>query len=428
MSIWPKFPAPKSSTVADATFGSREVPFHRNSFIRETVDRHEFNQSIQVIVPVKVHSSGPARQRVEDVVRETGNVLEEKAPLLAKFLKNKLGNNDYPQLTYFRVTSLPVHFLVHRVFIENYVRRGKIFAIAESSSDIFKLCITSDGVLTMQVSDKLFLRLGLQGNSHASLPGLHTIEVDLSSRCMNNFQSRYYRRVFSRLRESGINVDLLIRWSPKVHFGEGDEPSGVSEHSIRLYFETMKRTETDTANITISICRPSVRLHPRGRFHVSTSLVNLGSLSLKDQIGDVVEDIIDWTGAVVNNIPFSLDRESADVSSFGIHASLCDVVQGVLISTVTGFFAPLDIQILLDEIEKVIYSLPSVPFISVIVNGFQRTPISWRGKNLFMGSDSLSNENLYGICVCRKMVGDGDGTRCLVWRIAGSQDFSIHTL
>ena len=88
----------------------------------------------------------------------------------------------------------------------------------------------------------------------------------------------------------------------------------------------------------------------------------------------------------------------------------------------SGFFTPNDVRNLLLELAKLVKTNDpdEVPFVSLILHGFDHCCVSWDEKCNEHGA-KINGENHYGI-VLRKCDNN------LIWRIAEEYDFGIEKL
>lgn len=442
--VWPKFPKPVSSIVADIVESNEKLL--ENAGLLSTVNTRPFTQNIQIILPRAAVST---RGRKKDPFEEINQILADKCPFINSFLSDSHEPSPDDAFNYCRITKVPIHLLFHPVFISSYVKKGKVYALSEGTKieSQNSICMTPDGLLTLSVTERTYHRLGLEGrksilNVKKNAVPKYIIEIDLTTELASKNTSKYYKRIFNCFRKSGLRFDILIKWEPST-----DISPQVSPKSIQQYFAYMKANPgpgnsylsiEDATDITSNLCGPSSRSHKISRPVVPSSFFETHALDNDEAKELFTEDVLEWSGAQSCAISCNTSTAEPDVSDFGFDPSNCVQLGSVSVAQVTGLFTPRDVLSILEEVNVLAAEMRArrkqtssdetdvrdqdlLPFAVVIASGFEETPISWTGKNNEHGKRT-SGENVYGI-----LMSFNDG-KCLFWRLADGYDFAIEKL
>jgi hypothetical protein len=432
--MWPSFPVPDSSIVGDIIFSDSVdcAAASNNPLLKKTVLEHPFNQVVQLVFPVtKDYGRSQQRQTTEDVKRQ----VFEAIPKLAHFFGHP--SDDLTQIqsqTYFVVRKVPLHLLFHKIFITKYLLKGDVTAVSfgQSISVDDGVCITPSGTLILSVTDRTYHRLGVEGkpsilNRRKNVQSKQLIEIDVKSKTVLKFEkSKFYTRTFNCFRNSGLKFDIMIKWQPS-------KESCLSPLSIQKFFEFVKThhgegggfmSVEDAHDITIESCKPSRDSFSNLRSQIPRSLLEIQNLKPSDDIEGFLEDVQLWSGSELIGSSIVRDVESLDLNSFGLDQENCQSVTGTVSCHSSGFFTTQDIMTIITDIEVNLHLIKAmVPFIVLIVHGFEETPVSWTGGRNEHGK-KLSGENLYGLI----MTASETERKSLLWRVSDPYDFSIEKL
>lgn len=458
--VWPDFPAPLSSIVSDMTYSTRDHSFLHNEIVSNTVQYHCLNQVVQIVVPVK------------NDVQSAKELLQAHFPRISSMLSSSRKEPAVlwdPSLKYFRIIQSPIHLLLHRSFIESYILTGSLFVLSECQHVDRDDCLTilPTGVMHLSLRSHSYHRLGVVGNESilnakkSPCGKRFVITIDLKDPLITSKfeKQKYYIKLFNSFQNSGLKMDLLVRWIPdSVSFKTGT----ISTHSIRQFFDHVKAnpedgigfmSDEDAKQMKIESCSPTVRrFENRNQFIPNTLLKLSGVVPNDDGIDEILDDAQDWIGSQLCSLPTVVrNSHSLDVNSFGFEKGSCQSLSSVLCGEAYGFFTPSDVMNLLKEYDDNVELIgDQMPFMSITVSGFENSPISWSyGERAEHGKD-LSGENSYSILLtCKphvipssltqRTIGEsGAGDACsqsmevirktLIWRRADAFDFSIQRL
>lgn len=439
--VWPSFPCPDSSLVADIIFSdSVDCPAaSKNPLLKETVLEHPFNQVLQLILPLNVDVP---RGRLQESIQVAKKKVFQALPRVEHFF-GQWNQEVSPQLshrmTYFLIKEVPLHLLFHKVLITKYLLQGEITAVSTGHDVSLEdtVCITPSGKLILSVTEKTYHRLGIEGklsilNRRKNVQKKEIIEIDLKSNMVLLFEkSKFYTRTFNCFRNSGLKFDILINWQPDIN-------SGLSFQSIVKFFEYVKvnygegggfMSEENASNLKIETCWPHLKSFDIMSPHVPKSLLEIPAMRPNDDIEAVVEDAQTWSGSQLTGISVLRDTDSLDVNSFGLDAENCQSLTASMCCTASGLFSSHDVMDIIREVEQNLHLMKSiVPFVVLVVNGFEDTPVSWTGSRNEHGK-KLSGENLYGILMTTSSTSSSETSRkSLIWRLSDAYDFSIQKL
>jgi hypothetical protein len=215
--------------------------------------------------------------------------------------------------------------------------------------------------------------------------------------------TKHYQRTYECLQRSGLLFDILIKW--EVSDEELNKES-ISSMSIQNFFNYIKTnsSDSDLNSIEIIRCLPSLR-------KFTNNYVPIPTIS-EEYLFEDIKDLIEWFGAQVCQIDCN-QSEDTDVSTFGF--SNTEKRADISCVELNGFFTRFDVLCLLTKLNHLFKSGVN----SIIVNGFEDTPIAWKGNNN-EHQKCLSGENIYGF-------GSKEDIR-FIWRIADEYDFGIERL
>lgn len=429
--VWPRLPKPDCTVVMDYIECATDIL--DNHKVKQTIESRPFTQTVQILLP---------KRTLAMVERKAGNdemqLFEKMCPIVSSFL-GKASDAGHDGFNYFLVNQMPIHLLFHKVFIDSYVKKGKVFAISINSRIESDNCMALDanGLLTLNITERTYHRVGLEGRKSLlykkNVHEKHIIELNLLSELSSKVESKYFKRTFSCLQNSGLKFDILIKWEPSA-----DVSDQVSPLSIRKFFEFIKwhpghgagfMSSEEAANIQVRTCAPSIRTHKTSFPLLPNSLMTLNWPADECSQHNLTEDILEWSGAQCCSISTSYTEAEADASSFGFTPGSGIQLNSVACTQISGLFSPMNMFTILGELCSFQAELqtrrpimePIHPFVVVIANGFEECPLSWSGKNNEHGKQ-LTGENIYSILL------SFHDASCLIYRLADGFDFSIEKL
>lgn len=430
--VWPKLPRPEPSVVAD--FIEKYDDIGGDVKVKQTIDGRPFTQTIQIILPRRTMSMVDRRKGIDDA-----ELFKKLCPIVSGLLDGKL-SHGCEEFKYIHVQRMPVHLLFHKVFIDSYVKQGQVFAVSLNSRIESDNCLALEpsGLLTLNITERTYHRLGLEGRKSLmfkkkNVHDKHIVELNLLSELCSKTDSKYYKRTFSCLQNSGLKFDILIKWVPSRSVSDK-----VSHLSLIKFFEFVKRNPGDgggfmspaEANeLNPRICIPTINSHSTSFPLLPITLNKLNWPGDDEGQHILIEDIIEWTGAQCCSVPTNSSTVEADVSTFGFTPDSSIQLNSVKCTQISGFFTPVNIRVLVSELNAYQTAVlngsntsePLHPLAVLIVNGFDECPISWTGKNNEHGKQ-LTGEHVYTLLL------SFNDKLCLLYRLADEYDFSIEKL
>ena len=452
------WPHAKSSIVADFFVSSSVNRLTDNPMVRKTVDGHPFNESVQLILPLATKTfMGRSQEGIDQAI----NQLKKSCPLLSGLMFDEdTGDHLNP---YHKVSSVPLHLLFHKTFIQSYILNGDVSCISTDvsvdSDDC--MCILPSGKMVLSLTEITYHKFGLEGQKSIlfkkkNVFNKRTIEIDLRSPIVTKFDnSKYYKRCLRIMRRSDLVFNILFQFKP-----HSDKSDLFKCQTIASYFDLVKSeagllTENQVNQINVETINPVIRRHRNHRSLVPETMIGFknfrASHEEKPSSGDqkatskvlpdhdpnviglnqLLEETLEFTGAELLSISCMRD-ESDEVNSFGFNQET-NPFRGtqVLCCEINGMIEMTLIKDILNEMEIIWHQLQDVvPFSVVIVNGFNDSIISWADKRNEHGKDCCG-ENLYGFLISPKSADQDTITKtsnCILWRIADAYDFGIEKL
>lgn len=375
--VWPKFPSAKCSLVIDIL--SKE-DFLSEEKLCQTIDCHYFSKVIQLI-----------------------STNDELIGIVEQLLSST------KTLSYYLIKKIPVFVLIDKILINAFIKRGQLFGLSINREIDFDDCLAllPNGRIVLSLKESTYHRLGIVGkksilNRNKNSIQKYLVEIDMND---DHFRAgtKHYQRTYECLQRSGLLFDILIKW--EVSDEELNKES-ISSMSIQNFFNYIKTnsSDSDLNSIEIIRCLPSLR-------KFTNNYVPIPTIS-EEYLFEDIKDLIEWFGAQVCQIDCN-QSEDTDVSTFGF--SNTEKRADISCVELNGFFTRFDVLCLLTKLNHLFKSGVN----SIIVNGFEDTPIAWKGNNN-EHQKCLSGENIYGF-------GSKEDIR-FIWRIADEYDFGIERL
>ena len=259
--------------------------------------------------------------------------------------------------------------------------------------------------------------------------GKMEVNIDLKSHLVLGFErSKYFTRIFHCFRNSGLKFDVLVKWQPldKKMFPSsiGKFFKWIRDNPVEGGFMDMN----EALDMKITQCLPNLTFHEKSKVHVPQTLINSSTISPNDDLTNIIDDTQFWSGCVLSDISCVRGHNRLDVNSSGKKEEDCQLLSNVLTCQVSGLFTCQDTLELFREIDAKLHMLqPMVPFITMIVSGFESSPVSWDLSHGQHGK-KLSGENLFGVLITPGVENYPFGRKSLLWRTSDAFDFSLEKL
>ncbi|XP_012369527.2 ribonuclease P protein subunit p40 [Octodon degus] len=252
---------------------------------------------------------------------------------------------------YYFVKNLPLHELITCEFISTFVKKGK---------------------LILSLDKDTYEETGLQGrpsqySGRKIMKFIVPIDlVDLSL----NLDSKKYERVSWCLKEKKpLKFDFLLAW----------HQTGTEESTLMSYFSKYQIQER----------------HPRVAMSTLRNLqcpeLRSSKLHGEPEGSCSAPELFDWLGAVFCDV--NLNNEPNNFISTCCCPQPSTVVTKACLCTVTGFILPEKICVLLEQLRHYFDEPKLAPWITLSVQGFADSPVSWREKEhgFWKGGEHLYN-------------------------------------
>ncbi|KDR22204.1 ribonuclease P protein subunit p40-like [Zootermopsis nevadensis] len=295
----------------------------------DLIDLHHFNYLVSVVLP------------------DTINVPEVITDAL---------NED---CDYYRVEDIHVSELVNKDFIEIFVKRGHLIILSDGTNIDTDDCVAliPSGHLVLSLNRQTYQELGLEGKPSffsRSKPNRYVVQVDLKEQYFTPGK-KYYNRVQHCLKENlQLKLNLLVAWDPPEE--------KICPSSVAAYFSSRGHK--------VLLCQP--RFSRQVSYNVKVPEFFLGDNGDDD---DALE-LIEWLGAF--SIGADLDSGAPDnfVNTYQCPLETNDVGAAAHLQW-TGYFTYSQIHRLFDRLRQYVLQRTSIPWISLYVQGFADSPVSW---------------------------------------------------
>lgn len=416
-----KFRKCLSSFVSDE-YASLNDLLHDESTIR-TVNALSSVQAIQILIP------------------KTSDYDQLKLPLKNSSLNYYL-NGEYDKgddsLKYVLIKNSPIHFILHPHFLTSYVHKGQLL-IQTANRQLSELddhiSLTPDNKLFICVNQSTYTSLGLIGQlafgyKRKSNFRKYIIELDLNDSLLIDFESKFYKRTFNALKNSGLKLDLVLKWTPN---NESASPLSLLRFFNMLKYQDFKNDEffdeRSFEQIEIHQCAPNLRkfeldqfpmpyLDKESRESIEEKINENQSKTTDDFSYCELNQLIDSFGlALTGSYLPDAEEEDGEVNSFRL-----DKVKltNLVCLEIVGCFNADNVRGILSELFELIKLNSKLEYTVLIVNGFENSLRSWSGQsNLHL--KQLSGENLYGLFMSRNYTN-------FIWRLGEEKDFGIEKL
>ncbi|XP_029418723.1 ribonuclease P protein subunit p40 isoform X2 [Nannospalax galili] len=228
---------------------------------------------------------------------------------------------------YYSVKHLPLHELITHEFINTFVKKGSCCALTYNTS------IDED-------------------NTVALLPNV--VSIDLMDLSLHPDSKKSERISWSFKEKKPLKFDFLLAW----------HHTGAEESTMMSYFSKYQIQEH----------QPKVTLNTVRELQCPV----LQSSELKGEPEEACSalELFDWLGAVFCNA--DLNNESNDFISTYCCPQPSTVVAKACLCTITGLILPEKIYVLLEQLCHYFDEPKLAPWITLSVQGFADSPVSWR--------------------------------------------------
>ncbi|KAL6267111.1 hypothetical protein P5V15_000190 [Pogonomyrmex californicus] len=328
---------------------SMNVIDFRKTSIPTVVKNHYFNHSISIVLPDTV-----------TVPQSLYNCLSE--------------DTDY-----YRINELCVSDLLNIEFIEAFVKKGEINLLTiENKIDLQNsICVTPTGCLILSLLKDDYEALGLEGKPSVFRRKFHTryiVRIDLTNESFVPGKKNYERVRIVLKERLKQKFDVIVSWdSPETK---------VCPSSIAAWFHEH--------NYTVRLCQQKLS-------HRTEYSVSIPTYEDKYDMNDI--NFFEWLGVFSIDGDLSTKEENDYVNTYqcpspSIHVGQIQYLQW------TGFFTRQKIQEAYNALKQYILSRNILPWVSLNVQGFADSPISFDLK-----------ENIFFI--------DGDNSYTIIFRSTG---------
>lgn len=165
---------------------------------------------------------------------------------------------------YYKLLNCPLTEFVEPIFIESFIKSGKIYCLSTNRNCITHNCVAigPDGVLTLHILKNIYQTLGLEGTQRPH--NYYEVKIDLKN-------IKNHSKVKSRLSKLEL-FDFHLIWEP---YNEDICPS-----SIAKYFNNQ--------DITVSVHSLSVK-------NISSNITEVPALKDVD-----IDEVVEWIGVVAH--------------------------------------------------------------------------------------------------------------------------------
>ncbi|KAL1457920.1 hypothetical protein WDU94_008100, partial [Cyamophila willieti] len=236
---------------------------------------------------------------------------------------------------FYRINQLPLKEFVRPDFINGFVKRGKLLALSTNARFDVQDCFSffEEGDLKLSVQPETYQMLGLEGKTVSlKTSTTHVITINVRDACFLS-SKKHYDRVSSRLEHTGLAFDTILTWTPH------DER--VCPSSIAEYFQTR-------VGIPVELCTPQL------------SIVHKYSTRIPDLSSNKVDQVLEWIGALA--LDCDMDKIDIDFTTDMEVPSMAIIWKGL--------YSSHQVYTLFQSLVTFIKDRPSVPWISMNVQGF----------------------------------------------------------
>ncbi|XP_049738529.1 ribonuclease P protein subunit p40 isoform X2 [Elephas maximus indicus] len=302
---------------------------HGKSRHRHLVETHYHNYRVSFLIP----ECGILSKELKSLVMETG--------------------------PYYFVKNLPLHELISHEFINTFVKKGACYALTYNTNidEDNTVALLPNGKLILSLDKDTYEETGLQGHP-SQYSGRKImkfiVSIDLMDFSFNPDSKNYKRTSWSFKEKKPLKFDFLLAW----------HPTGAEESTMMSYFSSYQiqeqQPEIALSTLTDLQC-PVLQSHAlRGAAEAACS----------------AQELWDWLGAVFSHV--NLNNEPNNFLSTYYCPQPSTVVTKAYLCTITGFLLPEKINLLLEQLCHYFDEPKLAPWVSLSVQGFADSPVSWR--------------------------------------------------
>ncbi|XP_025993576.1 ribonuclease P protein subunit p40 [Solenopsis invicta] len=321
------------------------VDFKKSNMLA-VVKNHYFNHSISMVLPDTV----TVPQSLHDCLSE---------------------DTDY-----YRINNLCVSDLLNIEFIEAFVKKGEINILTiENKIDLQNsICVTPTGQLVLFLLADDYQALGLEGKRSVFSHKLHTryiVGIDLTNETFVPGKNNYERVRIALQKRLTQKFDVIVSWDPP--------DINKCPSSIAAWFHAR--------NYNVCLCRQKFSRR---------AYYSLAIPTYEDECNDKNKtdaDFFEWLGVFSINGDLSISKEDDYANTYRCPSPSVQVGQVQYLQW-TGFFTRRKIQQAYDALKKYVLSRNALPWVSLDIQGFADSPISFNLREHMFFTDG---DNSYTI-------------------------------
>ncbi|XP_006888792.1 PREDICTED: ribonuclease P protein subunit p40 isoform X2 [Elephantulus edwardii] len=237
---------------------------------------------------------------------------------------------------FYSVKNLPLHEFISPEFLSTFVRKGK---------------------LVLSLDKDTYEETGLQGHP-SQYSGRKImkfiVSIDLMDFSLNPDSKSYKRTCWSLKEKKPLKFDFLLAW----------HSAGAEESTMMSYFSSYQIKEHQPCvaqSVLADLQCPVLHSH---------------TLQGQPEVACSSQELFDWLGAVFSHV--NLSNESNNFVSTYCCPQPNALVTKAYLCTITGFLLPEKITVLLEQLCHYFDQPKLAPWISLCVQGFADSPVSWK--------------------------------------------------
>ncbi|KAM9667471.1 ribonuclease P protein subunit p40 isoform 1-T1 [Trichechus inunguis] len=260
---------------------------------------------------------------------------------------------------YYFVKNLPLHELISHEFINTFVKKGACYALTYNTNidEDNTVALLPNGKLILSLDKDTYEETGLQGRP-SQYSGRKImkfiISIDLMDLSFNPDSKNCKRTSWSFKEKKPLKFDFLLAW----------HPTGAEESTMMSYFSSYQIQEH----------QPEIALSTL--MDLPCPVLQSHALQGVPEAACSAQELFDWLGAVFSHI--NLNNEPNNFISTYCCPQPSTVVSKAYLCTVTGFLLPEKISLLLEQLRRYFNEPKLAPWVSLSVQGFADSPVSWR--------------------------------------------------
>ncbi|KAM5300252.1 ribonuclease P protein subunit p40 isoform 2-T2 [Ctenodactylus gundi] len=301
---------------------------HDKSRHRHLVETHYHNYRVSFLIP----ECGVLSKELNNLVMEAG--------------------------PYYFVKNLPLHEFITHEFINTFVKKGSCYALTYSTNidEDNTVALLPNGKLILSLDKDTYEETGLQGHP-SKYSGRNImkfiVSIDLVDSSFNLDSKKYKRTSWSLKEKKPLKFDFLLAW----------HHTGAEDSSVMSYFSKYQIQEHQP-KVAISTVKD-----------LQCPVLRSGELGGEAEASCSAQELFDWLGAAFCNA--DLNNEPNNFISSYCCPQPSMVVAKACLCTITGFILPEKICVLLEQLHY--FDEPKLaPWVTLSVQGFADSPVSWR--------------------------------------------------